>query len=321
MFYDGGDGARLFRGWFDSELGFPCTFSRTRNGQMRCLPAGQVAVFSDATCAMPVWSATCPATLPPYVTAWVPGPASVAYALGERYTGAVHNTSGGVCLASYAKRGSFYGMGAEIPSERFVAAAINMVPIVDGWLNVRTLLGDDGASSVAVEINRQLVRIPWIYAFPPGTFVFLGSGRLRVPSYVDAQGQALAAMIDGDFLDAQADAPCHVERFADGLRCVPRTVPGLSEAGPYLDAGCATLLFEPRPKSPWLTTPPPSGALAWGWDCSVATAYRLGDAVTPTVVYFKGATCEARPARAGAVYRPAAPASDAPWAPVTERVD
>jgi hypothetical protein len=62
----------------------------------------------------------------------------------------------------------------------------------------------------------------------PPPVVYLGSGRLRVPSYVDAHGEVLEVdSLDG-FFDAQADAPCRPERFADGLRCVPRTVTPLS---------------------------------------------------------------------------------------------
>jgi hypothetical protein len=75
------------------------------------------------------------------------------------------------CLDILAKGGSFYGMGAEIPSERLVAATIRSVPIDDGKLFVRTLQGDDGSSQVAVEVNVQFAkRRPQISAYPAETF-------------------------------------------------------------------------------------------------------------------------------------------------------
>jgi hypothetical protein len=323
-FYDGGEGAILFGGWFDSELGVGCTFVRTRDGAMRCLPAGQPAVWMDATCTMPVWRAEFRESLPRYVTAWL-SQGAAAYELGEPYAGAVRETGNVTwgwqrsCLDIYASGGSYYSMGAEIPSARFVAATIRSVPIGDGKLFVRTLQGDDGSSQVGVEVNGRFARAPQLSSFPPGTFSFLGSGRLRAPSYVDAQGQFLVESLDG-FIDAQADVPCHPVRFAVGLRCVPWRVAHLTSLGPYLDAGCTTLLSESRPGSWW--GPTTTGASAVGRsDGFVATAYTLGDVVTPAVVYFKRSTCEPRTPVAGAVYRPATPAGDGQWAPVVERVE
>ena len=321
MFYDGGGGALLFRGWFDSELGIPCTFARTRNGTMRCLPSGQPAVFSDSACTMPVWGTECPATLPRYVTTF--GPAA-GYALGEPYTGPVRNTSAGRCLDSYvsyvgSSPFSYYATGAEIPSERFVAATISSVPIDDGNLVLRTAQGEDGSSEVSVEVNGKVIAAWRTGELLPQTLAYLGSGRLRVPTYVDAHGQVLEAVLGG-FFDAQADAPCWPRTFADGVRCVPRTVTRLSGAGPYLDAGCTVLVSETRPASSW--PPPASGALAVAWDCSGSTAYALGDVVNPIFVYSrKGSTCQSTSPVAGAVYRPATPVGDSQWAPLTERVE
>jgi hypothetical protein len=320
VFYDGGGGAILFGGWFDSEFGVRCTFTRTRNDQFRCLPAGQTAVWADATCSMPVWRTSCPANLPPYVTAWL-GPGASVYPLGAPYTGAVRDTSAGVCVDMYDRGGSnwggsyAYGVGAEIPSERFVAATIRSVPIDDGKLYVRTLQGDDGSSQVAVEVNGQFAkRAPQLSAYPAGTFSFLGSGRLRAPSYFEALGQVLVESRDG-FFDSQADVPCRPIRFADGLRCIPWHTPGVNKEGPYLDAGCTTLLSEDTPGS--------SRSHTWAFtkDCSGTTAYTLGDVVTPPVVYFKRSTCEPRTPSARVVYRPATPAADSPWATLTERVE
>jgi hypothetical protein len=188
MFYDGGGGALRLRGWFDSELGTQCNFLRARDGQMRCLPS-PLAMFADTACAMPVWRTVGCEPTPRYVTAFVPGPASVVYALGEPYTGLVRNTGLGICRDTYVRsdsRGSYYATGTEIPPERFVAVAMHEVPIEDGKLVVHTMLGADGSSQVIVEVR---ARSPWADAFPPGTLAYVGSGRLRVPVYHDAQGK------------------------------------------------------------------------------------------------------------------------------------
>jgi hypothetical protein len=327
MFYDGGGGALLFRGWFDSELGIPCTFTRARNGVMRCLPSGQPAVFFDSTCTAPVWGTACRTAPPPaYVTALVPGPAGIAYALGDPYTDAVRNNRDAGYCSDYVKGSgpfgwswSYYGVGAEIPSERFVAATIGLVPIDAGNLVLRTTQGEDGSSQISVEVNGKVVTAWRTGELFPRTLAYLGSGRLRVPAYVDAHGQVLEGMLGG-FYDAQADAPCWPRTFADGVRCVPRTVTGLSGAGPYLDASCTTLVSETRPGSSW--APPASGALAVASDCSGSTAYSLGDVVNPLFVYSrKGSTCQSASPVAGAVYRPATPVGDGQWAPLTERVE
>jgi hypothetical protein len=273
---------------------------------------------------MPVWRAECRESLPRYVTAWV-SQTSAVYMLGEPYTGAVRETGNASwgwersCLDIFAKGGSYYGMGAEIPPESFVAATIRLEFFDAGLLAVRTLEAEDGSSQVAVEVNGQLVRSPELSAFPDGTFAFLGSGRLRAPSYVQAQGSVLVTSLDG-FIDAQSDEPCRPERFADGLRCVPwRRVAPLSRLGPYLDAGCTTLLSETWPRSSRKTTT--GGSAIAKSACSVTTAYTLGEVTTPAVVYFKRSACEPRTPLAGAVYREVFPASDSQWAPLAERME
>jgi hypothetical protein len=92
----------------------------------------------------------------------------------------------------------------------------------------------------------------------------------------------------------------------------------LRKEGPYLDAGCTMLLSEVKLGAPLHAS---TGDLALAADCSGATAYTLGDAVTPPVVYFKRSTCEPRPPSVGVVYRSAMPAVDSSWAPLTERVE
>lgn len=229
MFHSGGDGALLFHGWFDRELGFRCQFMRSPDGPMRCMPSGQPAAFFDSTCTAPVWGTACPAAPPPrYVAAMVVGGAT-AYALGDPYNGVLrHNKNWGYCgdevrgSGPFGWQWSYYGVGAEIPSDRLASGSISNVPIGNGAFYVHTFHGDDGSSSIAVEVNGQVVREP-PWRLPPETFVYPGTGRLRVPSYDVGDGQIVPAAI-ASFFDTQADAFCQVEEFADGLRCVPRNV-------------------------------------------------------------------------------------------------
>ena len=329
MFADGGDGALAFRGWFDKELGFPCTFSRTPNGQMRCMPSSQQgAVFFDSTCTAHVWGAACPtAPLPRYVTEIVPGPAGVAYALGEPYSGAVRDIKNGGYCSDYVRGSgpfgwswSYYGLGAEIPYARLVAGTVRIVPIGSGAFSVRTLEGEDGSSFV--EVSSRVVKEPWRYPFPPGTFTYSGSGRLRVPLYAVGDGQVVPAMLGEPFFDTQADALCQVDQFADGLlRCVPRSVASVSDEGPYADPACTELLHETRPAFARLPAPTPGSPAITRGVCPRAATYTLGEVVTPSVVYFKESTCRQKAPTRGAVYRPATPAPDSQWPPVTEGME
>jgi hypothetical protein len=54
----------------------------------------------------------------------------------------------------------------------------------------------------------------------------------------------------------------------------------------------------------------------------VATAYTLGDVVTPETVYVSGPSCHPRKSVAGRTYRRlGAPTGDSQWALVTARVE
>jgi len=47
------DGAKLFMGWHDAELGVDCEFAKTVDGEIRCVPSMDVVSFvlySDAQC-------------------------------------------------------------------------------------------------------------------------------------------------------------------------------------------------------------------------------------------------------------------------------
>ncbi len=258
-FIDAGEGTLRFTGWFDTELGLPCVFKRTRGGPMRCLP-GPLAVHSE-----------------------------------------------------------------EIPAERFVAGTVRTVPIESGAFAIRESQGADGSSWVSVEASGRFSQVTRLDELPPNTVAYRGSGRLRVLSYVDGQGRVLdATMLDG-FFDTEADAPCHMEQFADGLRCVPRSVASSSVDGPYLDAGCTMRLSQRSPSRSGVPEPPPGQeAFAVETNGLVSTAYTLGDTVIPETVYFDPPTCRPMKAEppAHVVYRRlGTPTRDSQWAPVTVRME
>lgn len=52
------DGAKLFLGWHDAELGVDCEFLKASDGLTRCLPVGPVVqagtLFADSSCSKPV---------------------------------------------------------------------------------------------------------------------------------------------------------------------------------------------------------------------------------------------------------------------------
>ena len=73
------------------------------------------------------------------------------------------------------------------------------------------------SSQVSVEIPSQVARALGHEKLPPGNFEYFGSGRLRVPSYVDADGQAVAVAL-GTFFDTQTGGTCRPAHFADGVR-------------------------------------------------------------------------------------------------------
>src|SRR5688572_20672983 len=51
-FWDAGDGARVFRAWFDRALGVECRFGPATDGSYRCVPleARTDVAFADSAC-------------------------------------------------------------------------------------------------------------------------------------------------------------------------------------------------------------------------------------------------------------------------------
>jgi len=69
-FTDGGDGARRFDGWYDSQLQTPCAFRLAEDGVDRCIPMADTVngppQYTDAACTMPVTTYLSPTQAAPF---------------------------------------------------------------------------------------------------------------------------------------------------------------------------------------------------------------------------------------------------------------
>jgi hypothetical protein len=94
--YSSADGARIVRGFRDTELDADCSFVFMRDGKQHCVARGlQVDGYSDASCSMSllVQSTTCGVTPAPYAIkysseACLPG--AIALKAGPEFTGTFH---------------------------------------------------------------------------------------------------------------------------------------------------------------------------------------------------------------------------------------
>jgi hypothetical protein len=160
---------------------------------------------------------------------------------------------------------------------------------------------------------------------PPSAFAAfgtaqIGSGRLRVPSYVDGAGKVLAA-VDGLF-DSGLGVTCDAATFVDGVRCVPRDAAQLDMTNTFADGSCtAPLAVMGATTLPGCTVPPPP-AFGVRSSCGRTTAYAIGQAATPSTIYsLQGSTCTAQQPVTSYAYYTTSPAGDTQWAPVTERTE
>jgi hypothetical protein len=65
------DGAKEFRGWFDTKRNEPCSFSQGPDGKLRCLPTEVISTmdsfFVDPGCTKPPAGTFCSSSVPKYV--------------------------------------------------------------------------------------------------------------------------------------------------------------------------------------------------------------------------------------------------------------
>jgi hypothetical protein len=123
-YLEAGDGARQATGWFDSERGEECIFTRSTDGEMRCLPSGLQAnvtagFFSDAACTQPIAISTCAGSVYAFETIACSGQRRI-YQLGAALS-TIYVGAG--CTSSPTSPGlNYYAVGPEVPPSSFVRA-------------------------------------------------------------------------------------------------------------------------------------------------------------------------------------------------------
>lgn len=147
------DGAKVFQGWSDKNLGVSCHFAAGDDGQQHCLPDTQATLssaFADENCMQPLVqvAASCTDT-PSYVLqtkAGDCGPTTQVYAVGAAQTPAkVYYASGTSCTASDPPASSkLFALGARVDTSMFVDGTSAGVPSGHRLDPVYTL-GSDGS--------------------------------------------------------------------------------------------------------------------------------------------------------------------------------
>jgi hypothetical protein len=157
-FWDAGGGARLFRSWFDRELGVECRFDLAADGRFRCLPStrGVSLAFANASCTRLV--AIAPMCAPPPTLAiglrqMTPSCGRSAtwpvYTVGaERTSTAIYRLSGDRCVPD-AVPVDFrsFDVGAERAPDAFVAADL-VAEENGGRLAPYVFAAEDGARQI-----------------------------------------------------------------------------------------------------------------------------------------------------------------------------
>ncbi len=173
---DGGGGAQQFISWFDTELGFDCTFARHAGGSLRCMPpASAIARYADPACSQPLvfqgtsscndnhkhafvaetGSDVCEATLG--------GNAQVSqarrlYELGTEVMPADTYTidAMGACVVGGSMgSGSYFVLGEEVDAAS-LAGATDALVARGPRAQVRVIEGDDGSFEVRSIFDAEL---------------------------------------------------------------------------------------------------------------------------------------------------------------------
>jgi len=164
-------------------------------------------------------------------------------------------------------------------------------------------------------------------AFPALRLQKVGTGRLRVESYVDDLGQPLVERLENmspPFFDTQLGELCSPQSFADGTRCAP-TESSITTYS-FADPQCTTLLafVDGAPGGCTQTPPVPANtAVPSGVGCaSVQKTYAVGARTTPTTVYSQnGSGCMAGAPSSPGTYYSLTLRDDTVWPPLTARTE
>ncbi len=149
----------LLEGFFDQEFGRNC-YVVADGGTYRCLPgdwenAYGTVFFDDAACTTRILS---PAPGSPvsatHLVEYGPGPACEATRVFSPITGSVTKTAGqtiyvggpAACVATTAAAGTYYTLGAQMPTDRFVEMTPSSIA-PDTRIDLQALDGSDGSRS------------------------------------------------------------------------------------------------------------------------------------------------------------------------------
>lgn len=131
------DGASVFAGLYDSELGVNCAMTKMDDGKTRCIPqtnSGVTIFFGDAQCTTPlVKSSTClgsSAIAASTTTNACGAYAAKVYRVGASYAGSLYVKSGESCTVFTLTQndGTYFTAGEEIPVTRLVEASETTAP-------------------------------------------------------------------------------------------------------------------------------------------------------------------------------------------------
>jgi hypothetical protein len=257
-YLDGGDGALLFSGWQDTQLGAACSF-QPAGGSLRCVPDADPdvsIVYLDSACTAPAAAVTCGSTAK-YVTVndspmnCAPGgPERAVYQIGDKVQSAqTYAMFGGACAPTGPAAPSLeLHSVTQVQPSTFVAGTAKEDER-GGRLSVQIVTGEDGS------------------------------------------------MQTGTIHDKQLDTDCGPhEVAASDLRCTP-TLASLLTGGFFADGGCAKPLLVHMSTGDICGTPQFADGATPG-DCSVLwAAVTVGKSV-PAANAYQGAPGACIPAQA-----------------------
>lgn len=161
--YDGGQGARYFLTFVDTELGAACEFLPTLDDGLRCMPFGSQVVYSDDACSEPLLMVYDCVALPPYGATLVEdGPCDSAvetlYRGGDAVDVAeVYIRSGGECIVTDASAPVVAAEEVDLGS--LVGGEVAVEPL-DEDLEAQVLRAEDGAFWVDTFVYRDRLCFP-----------------------------------------------------------------------------------------------------------------------------------------------------------------
>ena len=258
---DGGEGATLFRGWWDTELEIDCQIAIAPDGRPRCLPPPQPIQFLDDACTQPVIAPPDPDALVPAFSAEIVStcdrlPRLHVFTIGAPMTvDATYQRSLGLCGPA-PDNGATQVFVAEPVTEATFATG-ELVVETHAGVEVEVFVGDDGARFVTNARDPSTLR---------GCAMSPVADDER-----DADGVCLAA--DAAYPSTSIDASCQVE-VAYTCRSIDCPDPSIVVASTEACSSAFEVLAIAAPLDPEVCVPPV--------DTPVCPYFEVGDAIDPS---------------------------------------